>query len=113
VLCVGQGERCVVSGSSFMLAGPAHPGSRAVRPRRRAPGRASSITVCTLQKLYREHPDFSYSVRDRLIKAVRIISMYSVHIRGLHLVDILKTPAACRQRELRLGITRCIYVCVY
>jgi hypothetical protein len=42
VLCVGQGERCVVSGSSFMLAEPAHPGSRAVRPRRRAPGRASS-----------------------------------------------------------------------
>jgi hypothetical protein len=45
VLCVGQGERCVVSGSSFMLAEPAHPGSRAVRPRRRAPGRASSITA--------------------------------------------------------------------
>jgi hypothetical protein len=32
------GERFVI-----MRAGPAHPGSRAVRPRRRAPGRASSI----------------------------------------------------------------------
>jgi hypothetical protein len=80
----------VVSGSS--LAGPAHPGARAVRPRRRAPGRAFIVNLAIKRsrdprpKILEVHPP-----KFPTVKSLFFCNAFS----GSPLLAVIRECAAC------------------